>query len=367
MNGSRRPRTSTATSSPSETLAREERQRDPLAQGRREGPGGHRADRRVAGEHLHARARDATAGRDETTQHAVRALRLLGDQRVLAPERVLLPADRPPQPRLHGRDVEADVLAVQRVAHLRAQGVAGAEPARQQPVRLPRRHERVPEGKGVVVLADQLVAALPRVAGAAHDHRRAVERRLGERHVVVPARQPDGIEHLVGPRPLHGQHGVRAVVVHDLHPVGRLGAEPTQHLGGVRGVGHEEHLLVAVEVGDQVVDDAAGLGVAAQGVLRLARLDLAEVVAQRRVDEGRSTRPAHEGLAEVADVEDADRLAHRGVLLDHSRPGVLQRHRPAAELRELRTERDVPLVQRRGQQVAHGAEPTAARRPLRPD
>ena len=51
-------------------------------------------------------------------------------------------------------------------------------------------------------------------------------------------------------------------------------------------------------------------------------------------------------LAEVADVEDADGLADRGVLLDHAR-GVLQRHRPAAELGELRAERDVPVVQRR--------------------
>ena len=44
--------------------------------------------------------------------------------------------------------------------------------------------------------------------------------------------------------------------------------------------------------------------------------------------------PVTISLAEVADVEDADRLAHGGVLLDHAR-GVLQRHRPAAELREL--------------------------------
>ncbi len=43
-------------------------------------------------------------------------------------------------------------------------------------------------------------------------------------------------------------------------------------------------------------------------------------------------------------VEDADAVSHRGVLLQDA--GVLQRHLPAAELRELRTERDVPVVQR---------------------
>ena len=78
--------------------------------------------------------------------------------------------------------------------------------------------------------------------------------------------------------------------------------------------------------------------------------DPAEVVAQRGVDVVGGARAADQRLAEVADVEDADRLAHRRVLLDDAGPGVLQRHRPAAELGELRAQRDVPLVQRRGEQ-----------------
>ena len=95
---------------------------------------------------------------------------LLRDQHVLAPEGVLLPADRPPEAGLVGRDVEGDVLAVQRVAHLGPEGVAGAEPAGEDPVRLPRAQQRVPEVDGDVVGRDQLVAALAGVAGAAHDH-----------------------------------------------------------------------------------------------------------------------------------------------------------------------------------------------------
>ena len=74
--------------------------------------------------------------------------------------------------------------------------------------------------------------------------------------------------------------------------------------------------------------------------------DPAEVVAQAGVDVLRGAVAADHRLAEVADVEDADGLADRRVLLDH--PGrVLQRHLPAAELRELRAERDVPVVQGR--------------------
>ena len=72
--------------------------------------------------------------------------------------------------------------------------------------------------------------------------------------------------------------------------------------------------------------------------------------------------PVHDRLAEVADVEDADGLADRGVLLDHA-GGVLERHGPAAELGELGPEGDVPVVQRGGEQggVVHtAAEPIAA-------
>ena len=78
--------------------------------------------------------------------------------------------------------------------------------------------------------------------------------------------------------------------------------------------------------------------------------------------------PVDHRLAEVTDVEDADGLAHRGVLL-HDAGGVLERHRPATELGELRAERDVPVVQGGRQErgvVGHGAEPTAGRGPCRP-
>ena len=68
-----------------------------------------------------------------------------------------------------------------------------------------------------------------------------------------------------------GEHGVVVVVVDDLDPVGRLGLETAHDLGGVGGVGHEQHVLVVLEVGDEVVDDAAGRVVAAERVLRLAR------------------------------------------------------------------------------------------------
>jgi hypothetical protein len=47
----------------------------------------------------------------------------------------------------------------------------------------------------------------------------------------------------------------------------------------------------------------------------------------------------------VADVEDTDRLAHGDVLLQDTAARVLDGHVPAAEVGELRAERDVAVVQ----------------------
>src|SRR5205085_1286951 len=99
---------------------------------------------------------------------------------------------------------------------------------------------------------------------------------------------------------------------HDLPRCG--GGEPPDHLGGVGGVGDQEHVVRAVQVGDQVVDHAAGRLVQAQRVLRLPGCDPVQVVAQAAVDEPGRTRPGHARLTQVGHVEQADRFAYRRVL-----------------------------------------------------
>ena len=152
------------------------------------------------------------------------------------------------------------------------------------------------------------------------------------------------------------------VQVDHLDALRRGGRQPAHHLGRVRRVGDEEHLVVVAVVGDQVVHHPAGGVVTAQRVLRLAGTHPSEVVGERGVDVRRRTRPAHHGLAEMADVEKADRLADGGVLLDDAAAGILDRHLPAAEVGHLRAQRDVAVVQRRtlGRSVAHRADASIA-------
>ena len=126
---------------------------------------------------------------------------------------------------------------------------------------------------------------------------------------------------------------------------------------------HREIAVLAVQVDDQVVHDAAAL-VAAQRVLGLTGADPRQVVGQAGVDERRGARSADRRRPQVGDVEQAHCLADGGVLGEHTATGVLDRHRPSAEVGELGAGGDVPVVEGGGQQ-AHGwhanAPPTIER------
>ena len=64
-------------------------------------------------------------------------------------------------------------------------------------------------------------------------------------------------------------------------------------------------------------------------------------------------RPPDHRLAEMADVEEADALTYRGVLLDDAATGILDRHLPATEVGHLRAQRDMSVVKWRSAQVGH--------------
>ena len=215
-----RPRTSTASSAPSATPAAASIRASamPGPQRRRERAAGDLADPRrpsASSTAMPGRGMPAAVGAQAPQQPGGAGL-LLGEQRLAAPERRLLPADRPAGARLVRRDLARQLVAVQRVAHLGAQGVAGAEPARPDAQVLAGLQHRVPQLAGAVGVDQQLVAVLAGVAGAADGHLRPAAPGAGhERHVRQLAGQPEQLQHLQRPRPLHGEDGDLGV------PVGR--------------------------------------------------------------------------------------------------------------------------------------------------
>ena len=207
---------------------------------------------------LHVRPRDAASGRLQPAQQPGGACRPFGPQRVRAPERGLVPADRPRSARLHRGDVGRQVLAVQRVAHLGAQGVARAQPAGRMSYSAPRPAPR-PRRAGGSGRHHQFVAALTGVAGPADGQRGAAPARRSRR--PCSRGRPAGRAR-PGSRPRAGPgrrspRGRRARCATSM-PVGRRRSQRRDDVGGVRGVRDEEHLVVAEPVGDQVVDHTAG-------------------------------------------------------------------------------------------------------------
>ncbi len=168
-------------------------------------------------------------------------------QGVPSPERVLLPADGPPRARLDGRDRQREVLAVQRVPGLGAQRVPCAEPGRQAAEgRRPRTPARptAPASAPTTGSARSRARRCTRCGTPAPARRRSVASTIG--HVVEVGRQAQRAEHVGRARALHREHAERPVLVGSPAPThGAAVGQPAHHLGGVRGVRHEEHLVLA--------------------------------------------------------------------------------------------------------------------------
>ena len=101
-------------------------------------------------------------------------------------------------------------------------------------------------------------------------------------------------------------------------------------------------MIVGDLVDQDVVDESAVL-VEQAGVLRLADLQLVDGVGGDEIGELGGFRPANFDLAHVADIEEADRVAHGVVLVDDA--GVLDGHVPAAEIDHLRAQGAMDRVQ----------------------
>ncbi|MNT48408.1 hypothetical protein D3C72_1851890 [compost metagenome] len=104
-------------------------------------------------------------------------------------------------------------------------------------------------------------------------------------------------------------------------------AEPGPVLVDVGGV-HDQQVTVALAADDGIVHHSAGRA-GELGVEALADGKVEDVAGHHPGQEAGCAFSAHNELAHVRDVEEADGLADRLVLLDDAR--VLHRHVPAAE------------------------------------
>ena len=297
----------------------------------------------AAGDH-HVRARDAAIQRLQPAQHPAGTGGPLGDQGVAPPERRLVPADRPARARLHRGDLQREVLPVQRIPHLGAKGVPGAEPGRL--------------GAEVGARGEQGVPQRPR-SRPTQEAARSRARPCSRCGTPPPAglAQSASTQLMYGcpfgrPRapsssaergpctastPYASCSSVTARSAGRPRPAG--GRPPPCSRRWVRGTRRRPN-------GDR----RSGRRPLPRRRRSRACTAPAQARSGRARSSGRSRRrqpppPDHGRLAEVADVEDADRLPDRRVLLEHAGSCVLDRHLPPAEVGELGAESHVPVVE----------------------
>ena len=131
------------------------------------------------------------------------------------------------------------------------------------------------------------------------------------------------------PRALHGQHEClgRHIVDGDVETTSMPG-NPIDDFQTVRGVDHEE--IKRFEPVNQHVVENASLVVGDERIPDLARFELGDVVGEQVVEKAARIGPAELDPAHVSDIEQADGLPHRLMLLDDRR--VLDGHFPAGEV-----------------------------------
>src|ERR1035437_479057 len=223
----------------------------------------------------------------------VRALGLLLGQYSATDELAFVQRDEEAHARLDRGGVFVQFVAVKRVANLRAQRVARAQPGRFQPVGLARDEQLMPDRLDVLARCHDLKPILAGVAGARNPDCLAGQFKAG--HLVLlqirharhlrAARGRTGAEsadELHHARALHGHSTRRVRGVLELHLAapgerGELLLQP-RYVGVDAGSVADEQVFAGGEaVGVKIIDDAAAL-VAHQGILTLAGRQFAEVV-----------------------------------------------------------------------------------------
>ncbi len=264
---------------------------------------------------------------------------MLDFERLFANKAPAVKGDIPLEPGLYGAYLLREFVAVEGVAHLKAERVSGAEPYRLYAKTPASLHKRGPHRRRVRGGEVYLKAVLAGVSGPwdhrlgpgdlGHDEAEGAD--IVRRDVDEPGYD------LCRRRPLQGYLGVLSayILYKDIRP-GDLLWNPFERLGDIRRVYAEKEPLVIVTVDDGVVDRAA-VFVAQYGVLALAVDDPLYVVGGEPFDRFERARPRDFHLSHVADIEYADSRAHGEVLVYDA--GILDRHLPARKINDAGAQR----------------------------
>ena len=250
-----------------------------------------------------------------------RAAGTLGRERPAAVEGAFLRAHRPGEVELVRRGLLIlDQCSVGRMvidvehhqSRLDAGEVQGPHPRGRDPMRGAGLDQCVPQGGGLGCLDPDLVAEVPRVAGARDRdgdvaHRGLYEPKVLERGEVGGR---DLREHGARERPLDRKRPdpLRDVLDQDLHS-DRVHRQPAQ---GRIGAGKAERAFV--ESADGPVVDHLARDVAPRRIEHLADAKLRDVTRHHAIEQARGVTPGDPVLVERRDVDERGRVTDRGVL-----------------------------------------------------
>src|SRR5438128_2588622 len=268
---------------------------------------------------------------------------LAGLQDGVAPDEVLVEAERPIQARLERIGAGIDVVAMKAHACFQPQGVTGAEARRPDPVRLTFLEQRPPELYGIAVATKQLEAVFAGVAGP-RDHACDVGDLTLDEGVVLHAaklRWCESLHQADGSGTLHAdQRPIAPDIKNGVRTLRRVRCDPVEVAVLVARIDHHQVAALGNRVDQDIIDDATRL-VTEHGVLDPAGPEPSEVARDHLLGQALvfDTQLAH-----VREVEQPDRLTHRAMFLADA--AVLERHDPATEVGHLGAEVDVFLVER---------------------
>ena len=251
----------------------------------------------------------------------------LGGEGFAAGESGLVHVHEKTEPGLQWCAVGREVVAVERVTHFEAEGIAGAQTAGDGAMS----GEFIPPVRRFFRFAEELEAILAGIAGAADDAGAAAEGDefgdaipVGKLHVG----SRDLLIDCGGRRALDGHARVTRAFVGQGDAGEEAGLHPGEVLGGFGGIDHQEPCFGSGAVKNEVINHPAAF-VEEERVLPLPDPETGVVVGEEAVQPVAGGGALDAELSHVRDVEDAAGTADREVFLGDAL--VLHRHIPAGK------------------------------------